>query len=766
MFLNSRRIFRWFAASVALLPLLLGMSPFVASPLPDPAAPVTDGNTPPDGVTAPDGDGGSRPRVVLVLSGGGARGSAHVGVLRVLEEARIPVDAVVGTSMGSIVGGLYAAGMTPDELEVAMVETDWHSVFTDRPPREVRYFRRKEDDADFLVRYKMHFRDGKPRFPMGFLQGQTLENLLKYYEITRTDVTNFDDLTIPFRAVATDLATGLPVVLDHGSLATAMRASMSIPGVFPPVTVDGQLLVDGGAAANLPVEVARVFDADVVIAVDISTPLDTESTPASHLQVVHRLTGFLTKGNVQRSKAELRTQDILIEPDLGEITIQDFERADEAIAIGEQAAREALDSLGVLSVDEVTWKAWIANHRRPAPAPPVVTGVELINTSAVNDRIILAHLDLELGQPLDIDRLSEELSRLYGLDYFDPIHFEVERSAAGVVVIVHTPGRNTGLTTAQFGLQLEDDFKGGDSYGLGVRLQRIAANRRGGEWRFDLRLGDRASVRLDYFQPLDPRLRWFFSPIVFFDQDDRFLVRDGARLGELLVDDYGVGLALGRNIARWGQLRFGLNRYKVSAEVIVPEGIVPSPSLDVAEWTTSLAYDTLDAPAWPRRGGRGLAIYTNRFQSLGGELDTSDAQLRGTWAMSAGRTTFVPGAEVGVGIDSTDPTRGFELGGVFRLSGLEPGELLGQEYLLGRVIVYHELSRRTLRLLKPGWYVGGSLEAGNVFDEGQSIAGDRLMAAGSVFLAADTILGPIQVGWGFAEEGRSRVYLSIGRSYF
>jgi NTE family protein len=708
----------------------------------------------------------SRPRVVLVLSGGGARGAAHVGVLRVLEEARIPVDAVVGTSMGSVVGGLYAAGMGPDELETALVETDWMSVFTTKPPRNERYFRRKEDDAEFLVRYKVHFRDGKPRLPMGLLQAQKLANLLKFYEITRSAATDFDALPIPFRAVATDLDTGGVVVLDHGSLATAMRASMGIPALFPPVPVGDRLLVDGGVSANLPIEVARALDADVVIAVDIGTPLAGKERPESYLGVILRLSDFLTEGNVERSKAELGAQDILIEPDLGDISVQDFDRIDDAIEIGEKAAREALDQLRSLGVGDDTWADWTANHHRAAPELPVVAGIRVNNSSPVTDRIVLGQLNVRIGQPLDIDRLMTDLSRLYGLEYFEPISFDVEPGPDGVVVVVNARRRSTGLTTAQFGIELEDDFQGGNGYVVQARLQRIAVNRYAGEWRVDVRLGERAGARFDFFQPIDARLHWFVSPEVFFEQEQLLLTRDGDRVAQILVDDYGVGLAVGRNLARWGQARLGLRRNRVDGEVIVPEGFVDPVRTDVAAWYATLAYDTLDSPAWPRSGGRGLVEYTDRFPSLGGEQDNADLEVRATWAWSLGRNTFVPGAEFGLATDEGDEASGFTLGGVFQLSGLEPNELIGQEYVLGRIVFYREFNRRRLRLIQPGWYIGASLEAGNVFTGDEPITTDELIGAGSIFLGADTVIGPIQLGWGYAEGGRSRVYLTVGRSYF
>ena len=513
---------RFHAAATVVLAILLATAPVVSAP----------------GVDDPDPD---RPRIALVLSGGGARGAAHVGVLRVLEEARIPVDVVIGTSMGSIVGGLYATGMSPDDLETALVDTDWEEAFNDRPDRSHRDFRRKQDDIDLVLPYKLRLHGGSMRLPMGLKQAQTLTNLLKTYELWTDAATDFDALPIPYRAVAADLETGEAVVLDRGSLGTAMRASMSIPGVFPPVEQDGRLLVDGGIVANLPVEIAQSFDPDVIIAVDISTPLEGRKTPDSYLKVIRRLGGLLTKRNVGRDKERLGPDDILIEPDLGDITVADFDRTADAIAIGDAAARSALDRLSRLSVSPEEWEAWIAGHRREPSSGPKITALRVRNASPVSDDIVLGRIRQRPGEQLDSDQMTEDLSRLYGMEYFDPITFDLEPTPEGVDLVVDVLERRAGLTTLQFGLSLEEDFRGGSGYVFDTRLQRLAVNRAGAEWRADLRFGRRSGFRTDFYQPLDARLRWFVDPFVFFDQSQQYIVDQGDRLAELLLDEYGAG---------------------------------------------------------------------------------------------------------------------------------------------------------------------------------------------------------------------------------
>jgi NTE family protein len=281
-----------------------------------------------------------RPKLALVLSGGGARGVAHVGVLKVLEELHVVPDMVVGTSMGAVVGGLYAAGWRPDQIEELVRTVDWEGVFTDAVPRRDKSFRRKQDDRPVLIQGRLAFDGLKPALPSGVIRGQKLEILLHTLELLSVQTTDFDDLPIPYRAVAADLTTGEAVALSSGSLATAIRASMSIPGAFPPVKMDNLNLVDGGVAANLPIGIARDLGADEIIAVDISSPLIAEGENfETFASIVRHLNGLLTAGNVARDLELLGPNDLLIRPDLGDITFISFDRVEEAETIGEQAAR-------------------------------------------------------------------------------------------------------------------------------------------------------------------------------------------------------------------------------------------------------------------------------------------------------------------------------------------------------------------------------------------------------------------------------------------
>jgi predicted acylesterase/phospholipase RssA len=262
-----------------------------------------------------------RPRIGLVLSGGGARGGAHVGVIRVLENMQIPIDAVAGTSMGAVVGGLYAAGLSGAEIENVFSELDWQEMIRDRAPRRDLAYRRKQDDRNILARGAVGVReDATLVLPLGLVQGHKITQVLRAATVRVADVQDFDQLPTPFRALATDLETGEPVVMGKGDLVTVLRASMSAPGVLTPVQVDGRLLVDGGLVDNLPVDLARRMGVDRLIVVDVSFPLAKRDGLGSAFDITNQMLGIMVRRGTLESKQHLRTSDVLIEPNLGAMT--------------------------------------------------------------------------------------------------------------------------------------------------------------------------------------------------------------------------------------------------------------------------------------------------------------------------------------------------------------------------------------------------------------------------------------------------------------
>jgi NTE family protein len=328
------------------------------------------------------------PRIGLALSGGGARGIAHIGVLKVLEELRVPVHCITGTSMGSIVGASFAAGGTPAKLEELVLKTDWDNVFTDRPPRQEIAQRRKTDDYKTLFAPEYGVKDGGLALPKGILSGIAIQSYFRGLTEAAVEVSDFQTLPIPFRAVAADIETGEAVVLDRGSISQAMRASMSVPGAMSPVEINSRLLVDGGIANNLPIDEARKLCADVIIAVDISTPPLKRNEITSALSVSAQLLNFLGKVTVEQQVKSLTDRDVLISPELGNISAGSFERAKDAIRIGEEAARAAAARLMRYSLPPQEYAALRARQTKEKPTLAAVDEIRFEGLQRTNPEVL------------------------------------------------------------------------------------------------------------------------------------------------------------------------------------------------------------------------------------------------------------------------------------------------------------------------------------------------------------------------------------------
>jgi NTE family protein len=707
-----------------------------------------------------------RPRLALVLSGGGARGAAHIGVLKVLDELHVKPDLVVGTSMGSIVGGLYAAGWTPEEIEKTLLEIDWATMFVDKPTRSERSFRRKRDDYDFLVQAKLRFKGWKPYFPLSIVGGQRLGLMLHEIERESVATTDFDDLPIPFRAIATDMQLGELVVLDSGSLAEAMRASMAVPAVFAPVEIDGRKLADGGVVANLPVGVALDLGAERIIAVDISTPLSEEELQ-SLFDMLDQANSLLTVQNRRQDVARLRPSDVLVVPQLGDLSFSDFDRVAEGIDVGEAAAREIADRLRPLAVDDAGWSAFEARRASRHAQPPVIDRIRIENESWVKGGIVERQIRQQIGQPLDETQFAEDARSLAGLEYFGPIRSDVRPTPeGGHELVVHTPRPPFGRSSLQFGLSLHDDFDTDASYTFALRHLMLAVNDRGGEWATVLQGGGTDVLSTQFYQPLDLHLRWFVSPTLEYRNETRFLWLDASPVAEVDLRRSEARLDGGRVLGNWGELRAGA--YFSDIRVTTEVGTPIFPTLDERDGGVSFVFriDTFDSIQFPRHGaGVGLEQRYS-LESFGSDLEYRRNHLRAGWAWSFGRTVVFPSLEAGVNLDDElILSSAFGLGGWLRLSGLGRDELVGNDLGIGRLAVYRELAKLDFGALSQRVYVGITLEAGNAWVEDDPVTWGSLRYGGAVYLGAETVLGPVFLGWGWTDPDRSSFSFILGERF-
>jgi NTE family protein len=707
------------------------------------------------------------PRLVLVLSGGGARGAAHIGVLKVLEELHVVPDMVVGTSMGSIVGGLYAAGWSPEEIEELLKSVDWNSVFSDGVTRDEKSYRRKQDDRPQMIPTKLRFKGLKPYIPPGVLGGQSLELLLRALEMQSTGESDFDRLPIPYRAVAMDIATGEAVVIGRGSLAVAMRASMSIPGAFPPVELDGRKLVDGGAAANLPVGIAQRLGAVHVVAVDISSPLTREGKEFSNFfSVFSQLNSILTVSNRVADTERLREGDVLIVPELGDISFVSFERATEAVDIGEQAARQQIEALRAYAGDETAWAAFKARHHvRPADEA-VIDSIRIENSSPVADEAVREALTIAPGARADDATLRPALLRLFNLDYFGVITPSlVMRPDGARELVIKTPAAPYGRNRLQFGLGFGGDLHGSSDYAITVRHQLLAANRRGGEWQNVLQFGDVGLIQSDFYQPLDYAARWFVQPRVSHRRERQDLWVDGKAVAEYLTWASEARVDAGRVLGSWGEIRAGAFYSSDRFENRIGLTAFPDYSTHRGAAEISFRVDTDSVRAFPRRGGNVVLRYTKSAESLGSDDTFEQVYGRGAWSWSFGENTFRPELEYGDNLQDAESVFSlFRLGGFGHLSGLAKDELLGERVAYGNVTYYRRLKKLDLAGIRVRVFAGASLEAGDVYRRDEALTTDTLQAGWALFVGADTPMGPAFIAYG-RTEGRGRVYIAIGDRY-
>ena len=705
----------------------------------------------------------ARPVIGLVLSGGGARGASHIGVLKVLEELRIPIDIITGTSMGAIVGGMYAYGYSVDEIEKLLVETDWESSFRDEPPRQNRSFRRKQDDYDFLIKQEAGIKDFNFTIPKGLLQGQQLRLRLK--SLTLFAPTDFDSLPIRFRAVGADIETGEAVTLGSGSLSTAMLASMAIPGVFAPVELDGRLLVDGGFANNLPVQLAQDLGADILIVVDLSTePQDREGL-SSPLSILNQIMGFTILGNTAEQLEKLTPDDILIQPDLGNHSSTDFWRAPEMIGSGVVAANLMTQQLSKLSVPEAEYKEFLAVTKQREVVSPVIGKVTINNQSPLSSDVIKANITTQAGEKLDIPTLEEEIHQLYGMNIFERVDYNLLHEDQQTELSLRATEKEWGPHYLRFGLIMETNFEGSGIFNLASSHTMTPINSMGGEWRSEIQIGHDQRITTEIYQPIDNTLRYYFRSLLGYYETHSAVFESGRQVADLNVKYSNFLLAAGRQFGNWGQIEIGA--YAGSGDVSPYIGALSTSSEDVkfGTWVVTFTYDQLDSINFPRNGLMANISWSASRDELGAKDEYDSFNINGLWAETWDKNTVMLWGGV-AGVTNTDEPadNAFSIGGLFNLSGYRESELAGRYAGLMRIIYLREIGE-SRSVLKVPVYAGFSLEAGNVWNDRDDIRFDSLLLSGSITLSVDSPLGPIYLARGYAEGGRNENYFYLGRTF-
>jgi len=707
-----------------------------------------------------------RPKICLVLSGGGARGAAHIGVLKVLEEYRVPIDCIAGTSMGALVGAGYATGSSVSDLEQLSREINTELLYKENPPRQEQSIRRKIDDTLNFIGPEFGVDKNGLRLSKGVVSGVQLETVLR--KLGKVNgFHHFDRLPIPFRAVATDLVTGKAVIFSKGEIANVMRASMSVPGAVAPAEFDGMMLVDGMLTGNLPVEVARQMGADVVIAVNVGTPLLTREQLGSLLGVTSQMLSILTEQNVERSLKALRPNDVLITPELEGFSTSDFDVLPEIVPRGEAAAREVAKQLAKLSMSTLEYAALRKRQSTIVrPEEPVIDQIQFAEMKHVNPASALGTIETKAGQQVDQEVLDKDMLRLYGTGDYEHVNYKYRDADGKTTLLVDTVEKTWGPNYLRFGVSLYGDSTGESYYDFLVSYRMTWLNRLGAEWRTDVQIGQNNFLETEFYQPLRTDGLFFVAPYLRAGQHSDVFYEGEVKLAEYDVTQRVAGLDLGSHFYRYGEARLGiLGGYTDAKLATGPDSaqLEENPVRERAIRFRALG-DQLDSALFPRSGWRlQLQVYDSNA-ALGADNPYTRWDLNGSAAYSVGEHTINFGIQ-GAGKIGSNPLPAYNQvtwGGFLRQSGYANGQLHGGDLNYGRAMYYHRILRGGLL---EGAYGGVSVEYGKISNAPAFGATPGEMVSGAAFAGMDTAVGPAYLGYGRTKDGFSSYYFSLGRPF-
>ena len=704
-------------------------------------------------------------------------------MLKVLEEEHVPIDAVAGTSMGAVVGGLYASGLTAKEIERIVTSLNWQDAFRDRPPREDLTLRRKQEDQNFLVKFPLGIRGHKLVLPKGLVQGQRLNEMLRRLTLPVARITNFDELPTPFRALATDLETGDAVTIGSGDLTSAMRASMSAPGVFTPVERDGRLLVDGGISENLPIDLARKMGVDILIVVDVGTPLLSRDKLNSVPVISNQMIAILIQHNSKQQLDKLTPQDVLIAPSLGDTSSFDFGNVKRVIAVGERAARESADRLVALAMtpQEAELYAERREEARRAP-PPRIDFVQVDPGSKNYSERLNSLFDDLTGKPLDPDALARRMTTLYGEGSLDTLDYHVVQENDHYGLALNARGNSIGPNYVRFGVSLQEDFQGNSTYDAAMRFVMSEITRSGGEFVWDLQIGQTSLVATEVFVPLSEFSGWFIDPhgriaasnIPWFGiQPNNSTQVDQTEIAQYRLHTYEYGLDFGKQFGNWGEIRTGIQREEGHSRLEIGDPKDPTlrsqPNQDfgVRDYFVRFSYDRLDDVNFPHSGQQAKLQWDANRNVSGVDQVTNQVTFSYVGALSFGRNTAVFSSNAGITLEPsvTDVRLLYPLGGFLNLSGLRANSLMGPDFAIARVLLYRQIGRGGPGYFDVPTYIGMSFETGNVWQNRGAMSFGGARKDGSIFLGMDTFLGPVYLATGFDQHGEQAFYLFLGRTF-
>ena len=713
-------------------------------------------------------DASARPRVGLVLAGGGAKGGAHVGVLKVLEQMHVPIDCIAGTSMGALVGGGYASGIPADALETFVTGIDWKAVVGGAGRRELEPIEQKRAGVTYSNELEFGLVDKRLVVPAGIINTSNIEDLLRSYVAKSRSQSDFDKLPIPYRAVATDMVSGKMVVLKEGDLATAMRASMAIPGAFAPVVTETQILSDGGMVRNIPVDVARDLCADVVIVVNLVEEEVKREKLQSATQLLSRMTDVMIVANENQQLDSLTERDVRIDVIMGDITTADFERVPETVPLGEKAALAMAAKLAPLAVPAAQYAQWRRSVTAGQNIETRLADVKYMGLQRVNPDYLASRADLKAGDTVDTAKISAEAQRISALQDFESVEYRLTGDPQNPTLEWWPQEKRWGPNYVEFDLGLYGSEDGDLGFVVYGKHSRTWLNSLGAEWRNEIQLGYYNNLSTSFYQPLDVAQRFFAEPKLFFVRSWEDVFLDNERLARYRFSDFGGSLDVGMNLSDDAQIRAGYLYTRRDASVETGAMLLPEGNRNDAGLTVTATYDSRNTAFNPTHGIAAALEYARVEDSLGADFDWERVELGLGLALPVRSDvvwlTFAGGSDLG---SAMPVDRYFMLGGPGSFPGYELGELRLTDYWTASGSYLWKI-KDIMTIRGQALYAGLRLEAGQVFGrlESQAVSGydtDQMLYGGSLYLAGRTPAGPLTLGLGFSSEDSWSLWLSVGR---
>ena len=702
-----------------------------------------------------------RPKIALVLSGGGARGFAHIGVLKVLKELRVPIDIVVGTSMGAVLGGAYAAGRDVEELAQIVSTTSWDNVLADRPARDVLDFRRREEDVLLPSRIEFAVTKSGASLPPAAAGNAALEQALTRLLPTGMRDDPVNKLPLPFRSVASDLVTGELVELSDTPLFLTLRASLAVPGVFAPVRVNHRLVVDGGLVRNLPIDMAHKMGADIVIAVNVGTPLAEENELGSAISVAQQMLQILTEQNVQRSLKELRSEDILIAPNLNGISFLDFNQHHRAIEAGVFATHLLTAQLSKLRLSESAYAQFELTRAAPLPAPGKalpLARIEVEGATYINPAILIAQSGLKLGDTVSEENIRQANSKLYGRGDLDHVDAEIEDKDGQRNVVIKVNEANWGKNRLRVGLELVSNFNDSNQFSLGAMHIASSLNNWGGELRTVAKIGSQRQLGTQLFQPLGAGSEWYLAPSVQYGASSLDIYSNERKQQRVGFKTTSATMSVGKQLANWGDFRIGFDRRLTKVNTEIPESAELAARVFFNTQFINFRVDTLDSLAFPTRGQLVDFESIHLRTKEPGQPSLVTFSLRG---LSAFQTGNWAGHIYGEWAKSQRGDAPLQLGGFFRLSGTPVDSLSNNTIAFGRIVVARRIGSMP-STFGGSIRTGFSAELGAGFGLDESVKFSKIKQSASAFISLDTRFGPLYFGAGATRGNGSSLYLFLG----